>query len=154
MLKCSFILLWIIPLVNLECIFAYSKWGFSKFFGTTTADSSKPKEKWSSMLTVDPSRLIGLMVNHGGLILPAYVKKDMETLSMLCHAEEVKLNVYEKQLLVRKFAVRLPDSEDALRIDKILVCWDSYRHPCIEVEVDDVYVLIEFFDLLLIKNNW
>ncbi len=41
-----------------------------------------------------------------------------------------------------------------MRVRRICIRWDSYIQPCLEIEVDDVDILIEFINILLTKNNW
>jgi hypothetical protein len=106
------------------------------------------------MLTVDPSKIVALMVKHGGLLIPESSKKDLTVFAKVCHAQEVKLNVVEKRLVVHNFTVHLPDQQEALRIGRVALHWDSYLRPCVEIEVDDVYIMVEFFNVLFSKNNW
>lgn len=106
------------------------------------------------MLTVDPSKIISLMIQHGGLLLPKYFENDLNALSQICHAERVQLNVVERKLLVHNFTVHLPDQEDAIRVGRVYLQWDSYLRPCVDIEVDDVDIFVEFMNVLLTKNNW
>ena len=110
---------------------------------------------WRSMLTVDPSNIVNLMVKHGGLVVSKSIDQDIKLLSEVCHAQEVQLNVMERKLVIHNFSIRFPSAEnDALKIGKVLLMWDSYRKPCVEIQVDDVEVLVEFFNLILTKSNW
>jgi hypothetical protein len=131
-------------------------WGLGGLFGypANNNQTSSNKNKWSSMLNVDPSKIISLMIRHGGLVIPDNIEKDLAVLAMVCRAEKVELNVLERRLLVHNFTVSMPNQEDALRIGRVYMRWDSYLRPCVEIEVDDVHILVEFFNLLLTRNNW
>jgi hypothetical protein len=124
--------------------------GLGGWLGSNNDES----KKWSSMLDVDPSKIILLMMKHGGLIMPDSSKKDLDALAKVCHADKVKLNVVERKLEVTNFSVRLPGEEEALRIGKVYLQWDSYLKPCIEIQVHDVSILVEFFNVVFTKNNW
>jgi hypothetical protein len=128
-----------------------SPWGTNTFHPWGNKETNK---KLSSMLTVDPSKMISLMIRHGGLLIPDSLEKDLDVFAKVCHAEEVNLNIMERKLLVHNFTIHLPDQEDALRIGRVYVHWDSYVRPCVEIEVDDVYILVEFLNTLLTKTNW
>jgi hypothetical protein len=131
-------------------------WGLGSLFGfpSNNNQTSSNKNKWSSMLNVDPSNIIRLMIRHGGLVIPDDIEKDLAVLAKVCRAEEVKMNVLERRLLVHNFTVCMPNQEHALRIRRMSMRWDSYLRPCVEIEVDDVHILVEFFNLLLTRNNW
>lgn len=117
--------------------------------------SNSEKKQWSSMLEVDPSIIISLMVKHGGLLIPESSKKDLDVLAKVCHADSVQLNILQRKLEVNNFIVQLPGEEEvALRIGRMYLTWDSYLKPCIEIEVDNVYILVEFFNLILTQTNW
>jgi hypothetical protein len=139
--------------INLAAASA-SSWGLSSLFGGTKAVEPTGDKKWSSMLEVDPSKIISLMMRHGGLLIPKSAEKDLEVFSKVCHADGVKLNVIERKLLVENFTVHLPGKEDALKVGRVFLRWDSYRKPCIEIEVDDVAITVEFLNVMLTKNNW
>ena len=131
---------------------------------------------WSSMLTtVDPSKMVSLMVRYGGLVLPDSTEKDIAILREVCSADCVKLNVVEKKLAIYNFTVHLPEdkvkydqrrSEDrdndndendrrcCLRIGRVYVHWDSYLRPCVDIEVDNVTVIVEFLNVMLTRHNW
>lgn len=107
------------------------------------------------MLTVDPSQIVSTMMRHGGLLVSKSIDKDLKLLSKFCHAEKTDLNVVEKRLVIHNFTIQSgKKNEEALRIGRIALTWDSYRHPCVEVEVEDVFVLVDFFNILLTRNNW
>lgn len=127
-------------------------WGTNIFNAWGNTDTND--KQWSSMLTVDPSKIISLMIQHGGLLLPKYFENDLNALSQICHAERVQLNVVERKLLVHNFTVHLPDQEDAIRVGRVYLQWDSYLRPCVDIEVDDVDIFVEFMNVLLTKNNW
>ena len=133
---------------------AASSWGLSSLFGGPEAVEPTGDKKLSSMLDVDPSKIISLMIRHGGLLIPKSAEKDLEVLSKVCHADSVKVNVIQRKLIVENFTVHLPGKEDALKVGRVFLRWDSYRKPCIEIEVDDVAITLEFLNVMLTKNNW
>lgn len=107
-----------------------------------------------SMWSVDPSNLISLMVTHGGLLVDESTMRNLGVLSKVCHSEQVSLNVVEKQLLVENFSVRIPGEDDALHVGRVFLQWDSYLQPCIDIEVTNVTVVIDFTDLTMSETNW
>lgn len=128
---------------------------WKKTSSTDATGSAATAASWRSMLTVDPSNIVSLMVKHGGLVVSKSIDQDIKLLSEVCHAQEIQLNVMERKLVIHNFSIRFPSAEkDALRIGKVSLTWDSYRRPCVEVQVDDVEVLVEFFNLILTKSNW
>jgi hypothetical protein len=131
-----------------------SSWGLSSLFGGPKAVEPTGDKKWSSTLDVDPSKIITLMMRHGGLLIPKSAEKDLEVFSKVCHADSVKLNVIQRKILVENFTVHLPGKQDALKIGRVFLRWDSYRKPCIEIEVENVDITVEFLNVLLTKNNW
>ena len=170
-------MLWILVLITLEVpdILATppspsssssssSSWGVGRFFGKTsdveetdetTQSTNSSNRKWSSMLDVDPSKIISLMVKHGGLLLPKHIEEDLKIFSQLCHAGNVKLNVVQKKLLVENFSVNMPgETNKALVIGRLFLTWESYRRPLLELELDDVAITIEFLNVMLTKTNW
>jgi len=134
----------------------------------------------SSSLRVDTRQLVHLLCKHGGVVLSPSLERDLKVMSSVCQCDEVSLDLINRKLVVRNFTVVQPvvqphsknhnvnssniqinehrgDTavpEPALRIGKIVVRWDSYLKPCVDVEVEDVDVLIEFINLILSKNNW
>lgn len=131
---------------------------------------------WSSKLTtVDPSKMVSLMIRYGGLVLPDSTEKDIAVLRQVCSADCVKLNIVEKKLAIYNFTVHLPEdkvkydqrrSEDrgngndendrrcCLRIGRVYLHWDSYLRPCVDIEVDNVTVIVEFLNVMLTHHNW
>ena len=170
----AFLMLWILVLITLEVsdILATppspsspsSSWGVGRFFGKTSGveDTDETSQstissdrKWSSMLDVDPSKIISLMVKHGGLLLPKHIEEDLKIFSQLCHARNAKLNVVQKKLVVEDFSIQTPgESNKALAVRRLFLTWESYRRPVLELELDDVAITIEFLNVLLTKTNW
>lgn len=74
----------------------------------------------------------------------------------VCHVDHVEWNPVQKRLVFNNFTVTAPgmDGVDSLRVGRVSVSWESYTSPCLDIEVDDVDVLLEFSNLLLTKNNW
>jgi len=46
------------------------------------------------------------------------------------------------------------DKVPALRVGRFYLSWDSYLKPCVEMELDDVDLLVEFWNLMLTRTNW
>jgi hypothetical protein len=118
--------------------------------------SHENKKRWSNLLTIDPSNMIGHMMKHGGLVLPKNTEKDLKVFSKVCHVDEILLNVVERRMQIRNFVLHCEGNRDdvALRIGRIYIEWDSYRKPCLSIEVDDIDILVEFMNIVLTKNNW
>jgi hypothetical protein len=132
---------------------SHSRPWHSGWSGSSTSDDKD--SQWSSMLNVDPSKLIAYMIRHGGLFVPKSIESDIQVFTKVCHAKQVQLNVVERKLLVQDFSVRMSNQrDDALRIGRVYVQWDSYLRPCIEIEVEDVHVLVDFFNVFLSMSNW
>lgn len=105
------------------------------------------------------------MTKRGGLVLPKSVRDDLRIFGKVCKCRSAYLDVLNRELEVRNFTVSLPPSlsegrggegegGNALSIGRFYVKWDSYVRPCVEVEVGDVGVLVEFLNLILTRNNW
>lgn len=118
----------------------------------TTSTASK---KWSSFFAVDPSKILNVLVNRGGLILPKSVEKELLALKNVLHVDKASLNLVERQLIVSNFTVSVKGSDTvALRVGRVHVTWDSYTKPCVDVQVENVDVLVEFTNLMLSRTNW
>ena len=112
-------------------------------------------KRWSSFFTVDPSKILSVLVKRGGLLIPKSVEKELLALANVLHVDQASLNLVERQLIVKNFTVSLPrSSEQSMRVGRVHVRWDSYTKPCVDIEVDDVGVLLEFTNLLLTRSNW
>jgi hypothetical protein len=106
------------------------------------------------MLSVDPSKILSTLVKRGGLLIPDSVEKEIYALKQVLHVEEAELNLIEKQLILYNFTIALKGHKNAVRVGRVFVHWDSYTKPCIDIEVDEVDVLVEFTNLMLTHNNW
>jgi hypothetical protein len=132
------------------------------FFGYSTQNKTAPqsatkggdKRQWSALLTVDPAKIIGLLIHRGGLVLPKYVQDELVSTSKVCAVDAAQLNVMDRKIEFTNFTVALPGSPKALRVGRLLMTWDSYLKPCVDIELDDVDLLVEFTNLLLTKTNW
>ena len=133
---------------------AIRSWGSAK--SVNSEARANENKKWSSYTTVNPSKLVAYLVNHGGMVLPKSAKEDVKVLGKVCHADEILLNVLQKKVQVRNFTLHAEgDREDvALRIGRMYLEWNSYRKPCLSIEVDDVDMLVEFLNIILTKSNW
>ena len=123
-------------------------------------DSFFKKHNPKSFLRVDPKKqsLVNLICKHGGIILPKSIERDLKIISAVCTTEEISIDLIGKELLIKNFTVKLPNSSAArevdLRVGQFLLKWNSYLQPILEIEVEDVDILIEFVNLILTRNNW
>jgi hypothetical protein len=106
------------------------------------------------MLTVDPAKILTTLVKRGGLLIPKSIEKDIDALKKVMHVEQAELNIVEKKLILYNFTITVKGRKNAIRVGRVFVHWDSYTKPCIDIEVDDVEVLVEFTNLMLTQNNW
>ena len=149
--------LWIIVLCTIPRLSAAGI--FSK--GGHTDPVSLTQRRKKSLFSVDPQNIIRLVCRHGGIVLPESIKKDLDVLASVCQCTETSLDLINKELVVKGFQVAMPmkkkkanGEKTALRVGRIYLTWDSYLKPCIDIEVEDVDILIEFVNLILSKNNW
>jgi hypothetical protein len=110
--------------------------------------------QWSSLFTVDPAKIIGLLIHRGGLVLPKYIQDELLSISNVCAVDAAQLNVMDRKLEFTNFTVAIPGYQKALRVGRLSMTWDSYLKPCVDIELDDVDLLVEFTNLLLTKTNW
>jgi hypothetical protein len=130
----------------------------SSALNDATRSSQATQKTWTSMLTVDPTMILSILVNRGGLLIPDSVQEDLGALQQVICVEKAKLNVVEKKVILYNLTIALKPGqgkeEDAIRVGRVFVHWDSYTKPCIDVEVEDVHVLVEFTNLMLTRNDW
>jgi hypothetical protein len=127
---------------------------FSNSEGTKIGSHDDDPRSWSSLLTVDPAKIIGLLVHRGGLLLPKDIQDELISTAKVCSVDEAQLNLLERRILFSNFTVTLPASRKALRVGRFHVSWDSYLKPCLDIELDDVDILVEFTNLMLTRTNW
>jgi hypothetical protein len=115
------------------------------------------------MWNVDPTMILSILVSRGALLIPDSVQAEIPELQTVVLVEQAKLNVVEKEVILYNLTVALEGREDATRIGRVFALWhigrvfalwDSYSKPCLDVEVDDVHVLVDFTNLILTRNNW
>jgi hypothetical protein len=106
------------------------------------------------MWTVDPTMILSILVSRGGLLIPESIQEDIVELQKIIHIQDAKLNVVEKQVILYNVTVALEGRKDAIRVGRVFVHWDSYSKPCLDVEVEDVNLLVDFTNLMLSRNNW
>lgn len=109
---------------------------------------------WSSMLTVSPSNIISTLIERGGLFIPKSIEQEIKILRSVIHCETSEMNLLDRHLILYNVTVGLPDELTALRIGRVYIYWDSFLRPCMDIEVDDVDILVEFTNLMLTLNNW
>lgn len=140
----------VLILINL-CFRGVTVLGYDSFF---------KKHNSKSFLRVDPKKqsLVNLICKHGGIILPKSIERDLKIISEVCHTDEISIDLIGKELWIKNFTVKLPNSSDTrevdLRVGQFLLKWNSYLQPVLEIEVEDVDILIEFINLILTRNNW
>jgi hypothetical protein len=126
--------------------------------GTSRPDKPKnPKEtekKWSSMMMVDPAKILSMLIERAGLFIPESVEKELDVLRAVFHCQEAKLNMVERHLILYNFTIAMPKGKPSLRVGRVYIYWDSYLKPCLDIEVDEVDIMVEFTNLLLTRNNW
>lgn len=106
------------------------------------------------MFTVDPSSILTMLVKGGNVFIPKSSQKDVRVLQECLHCEKAEMNVVEKTMILYNFTIGLKGKPAALRVGMTYVCWESYTRPTIYMEVDDVELLVEFYNVLLTKSNW
>jgi len=150
MIRCNRLCLWTIIVCAIPLL---TEAGFFR-------DKPTPTSK-KSLFHVDPQNIIRLICKHGGVVLPESIKKDIDIITSVCECDETSLDLINKELVVKGFRVSLPlkknthaGEKTALRVGRFSLSWDSYLRPCIDIEVEDVDILIEFINLVLSKNNW
>ena len=127
---------------------------FSNSKGIKSESHNDDQKSWSSLLTVDPAKIIGLLIHRGGLLLPKDIQDELIATAKVCSVDEAQLNLLERRILFSNFTVTLPASRKALRVGRFHVSWDSYLKPCLDIELDDVDILVEFTNLMLTRTNW
>ena len=120
----------------------------------SAAPLSADKKKWTSMLTINPSKVLKTLIRRGGLFIPKTIDNDIDILRAVISCESTELNVVEKRMVLYNFRLGLPNRPASLRIGRVFLHWDSYRRPTLDIEVDDVDVIVEFTNLVLTRNNW
>eukprot|EP00542_Grammatophora_oceanica_P011912 CAMPEP_0194049636 /NCGR_PEP_ID=MMETSP0009_2-20130614/30800_1 /TAXON_ID=210454 /ORGANISM="Grammatophora oceanica, Strain CCMP 410" /LENGTH=428 /DNA_ID=CAMNT_0038695837 /DNA_START=97 /DNA_END=1383 /DNA_ORIENTATION=+ len=116
-------------------------------------DTGETEDSWSSLFSIDPSKILPVLIRRGGLVMPKNIQKELLSLSKFCHTDLANLNLVKKRLELRNVTISFQGT-DALRIGRICLKWESYTKPCIDVEVDDVDISLEFTNLMLTDNNW
>ncbi len=127
----------------------------------TPAPTPLPPPKKDYFIRVDPQHIIRLICKHAGMVLPNYIVQDLELVASVCKCDETRLDLINKRLKVRNLKILTPGenangglSQPALSVGRLTLSWDSYLRPCIEMEVQDVDILVEFVNLIFTRNNW
>ena len=114
-----------------------------------------------SFAAVDPSVLLSSRVLQR--LLPSYLEEDLNILRSVCSANETRFDILGRELLVRNFTIRQDKGRDvdtastsppAFRVGYLNITWDSYLRPCLNFELGDVDVAVEFTNVLLTNTNW
>ena len=112
------------------------------------------KKKWSAMFTVDPSAILSSLLKAGGIFIPDSSRKDIDILRECLHCQHAEMNLVERTLILYNLTVGLQGEPAAMQVGRTYVYWDSYSKPTLFVEVDDVFLTVEFYNVLLTKSNW
>jgi len=105
------------------------------------------------------------MGKHAGMVLPEHITRDLEIMSSVCECDDTSLDLINKELRIENIKVVMPKKKGnkrsvsqeehvALTIGTLKLTWDFYLRPCIDIEVENVNILVEFINLILTKNNW
>jgi hypothetical protein len=107
------------------------------------------------MWNVDPTMILSILVSRGAF-----------THTRLCSSRNSRIakgisrrrgqikRCGETEGILYNLTIALEGQGDAIRIGRVFVHWDSYSEPCLDVEVDDVHVLVDFTNLILTHNSW
>lgn len=87
--------------------------------------TNEPAKKWSSFFTVDPSKILSVLISRGGLLIPKSVEKELLSLANLLDVDNAKLNLTEKELILKNFTVGIPGNRKSLHMGRVHVRWDS-----------------------------
>jgi hypothetical protein len=141
-------------------------WGYngrkrknSSSSGSRSSSSSLVQWLSTRLFSVDPSGILSLLISHLNFLIPAdgTMIQDLETLFQVCHSEHVSWNMVERELVIYNFTINVPGGDDdrnAVHVSRIYFKWDSYLQPCVDIEVDNVTILVDFIDLLMTRTNW
>lgn len=126
------------------------------FFGCKPNHTLPSSESsWSILLAVDPSKVLATLIQHGGLIVPKSLQGELLAIVKVCHIGDVQWNPVQKKLRFTNFTVSLPGmQQQSMRVGRLSLGWESYAKPCLNIEINDIHVLVEFTNLLLTKTNW
>ncbi len=142
-------------------IFGRDPWQWSSKADANVNQQAQHAKK--SLFEVDPKSIVRLICSYGGILLPKDVERDLNIISSVCDCDVASLDLFHKKLLLKNFTVSMPstgfssstrDEYPALRVGQIVIRWDSYLKPCLDIEVDDADILIEFVNIILSRNNW
>lgn len=118
-----------------------------------------------TLIHVDSQNIIRLICKHAGMVLPEHITRDLEIMSSVCECDDTSLDLINKELRIENIKVVMPKKKGnkssvsqeesvALTIGTLKLTWDFYLRPCIDIEVENVNILVEFINLILTKNNW
>lgn len=118
-----------------------------------------------TLIHVDSQNIIRLICKHAGMVLPEHITRDLEIISSVCECDDTSLDLIHKELRIQNIKIVIPkengnkysglkEERAALSIGTLCLSWDSYLRPCIDIEVENVNILVEFINLILTKNNW
>lgn len=99
---------------------------------------------------VDSSKALVVLLQTLGVT----VKGGENKFAKLIDCYECKVNRATGDLKIRGFTVSVPGSSPSLKIGKLYVTLDEENQDCLDIEVEDVEIFVEFRNLYLSKNNW
>jgi len=108
-----------------------------------------------SLLKIDPNGIMSAITKYGKIILPESMDHDLKVLKTVCQCERSSIDVIHQELEIRNFTVSVPgETIPALHVGRLRLKWNSYIRPCLEIELEDVDIVVEFTNLLLTRTNW
>ena len=121
----------------------------------TTSGAARGSNQWTSLFTVDPAQIFSTLAKHGGFLIPKEYEKDIKVLNQVVSFDKTELNFFDRELILHNVTIGIPwRRRKSLRVGRVYVHWESYFHPCMNIEVDDVDILVEFTNVLMTRNNW
>lgn len=117
--------------------------------------NSKRERRSSSVFSINPSGILSVLVDVGGLIIPQDVEEDIDIIRECLYVKDAELNMVQKHVVLYDCQIGLQNQTlPALRVGRIFVRWDSFRKPCVEIEVNGIDITVEFTNLRLTRSNW
>jgi len=110
----------------------------------------------SSLFKVDPSNILTTIAKYGGLkLLPPSLEQDLQILGKVCSSDLSSLDIIYKEVEFRNLTLSVKKEQGvALQVGRLWMKWNSYHKPCLEIELEDVDIFVEFTNLMLTKTNW
>lgn len=116
----------------------------------------KQQQHSSSLFQVDPNSIMTTIIKYGGLkLLPPSLEQDLKTLEKVCSSDLSSLDIIYKEMEFRNLTLSVNKEKGvALKVGRLWLKWNSYHKPCLDIELEDVDIFVEFTNLMLTKTNW